>query len=73
VSSHFSYILMHAVHFSLTQGCTRLCFFLSMWTEKKLLHSKLRNIPVNENVNIIEKSSDDKRDVSTATEDLGDY
>jgi hypothetical protein len=47
--------------------------FLSMWTEKKLLHSKLRNIPVNENVNIIEKSSDDKRDVSTATEDLGDY
>ncbi|KAL6840382.1 hypothetical protein ACP4OV_030192 [Aristida adscensionis] len=38
--------------------------------EKKLLHSKLRNIPVNEKVNIIEKSSADKRDASTATEDL---
>jgi hypothetical protein len=46
--------------------------FLSLWTEKKLLHSKLRNIPVNEKVNIIEKSSADKRDASTATEDLGD-
>ncbi|XP_062229376.1 protein BLISTER-like [Phragmites australis] len=38
--------------------------------EKKLLHSKLRNIPVNEKVNIIEKPSADKRDASTATEDL---
>ncbi|KAK3166291.1 hypothetical protein QOZ80_1AG0043940 [Eleusine coracana subsp. coracana] len=38
--------------------------------EKKLLYSKLRNIPVNEKVNIIEKSSADKRDASTATEDL---
>ncbi|XP_062207846.1 protein BLISTER-like [Phragmites australis] len=38
--------------------------------EKKLLHSKLRNNPVNEKVNIIDKSSADKRDASTATEDL---
>ncbi|KAL6616591.1 hypothetical protein ACP70R_038861 [Stipagrostis hirtigluma subsp. patula] len=38
--------------------------------EKKLLHSKLRNIPVNEKVNIMEKPSADKRDASTATEDL---
>ncbi|KAF0916458.1 hypothetical protein E2562_007542 [Oryza meyeriana var. granulata] len=38
--------------------------------EKKLLHSKLRNPSVAEKVNIIEKPSADKRDVSTATEDL---
>lgn len=38
--------------------------------EKKLLHSKLRNIPVSEKVNVIEKPSVDKRDASTATEDL---
>ncbi|EAY76923.1 hypothetical protein OsI_04881 [Oryza sativa Indica Group] len=38
--------------------------------EKKLLHSKLRNTSVTEKVNIIEKPSADKRDASTATEDL---
>ncbi|VAH83434.1 unnamed protein product [Triticum turgidum subsp. durum] len=38
--------------------------------EKKLLHSKLRNIPVSEKVNVIEKPSVHKRDASTATEDL---
>ncbi|KAM3334698.1 hypothetical protein ACQJBY_029247 [Aegilops geniculata] len=38
--------------------------------EKKLLHSKLRNIPVSEKVNVMEKPSVDKRDASTATEDL---
>lgn len=46
--------------------------FLSIWTEKKLLHSKLRNIPVNEKATTaIEKPTADKRDASTATEDLG--
>ncbi|CAM0884280.1 unnamed protein product [Alopecurus aequalis] len=40
--------------------------------EKKLLHSKLRNIPVSEKVNVIEKHPVDKRDASTATEDLGE-
>ncbi|OEL16317.1 hypothetical protein BAE44_0022658 [Dichanthelium oligosanthes] len=39
--------------------------------EKKLLYSKLRNIPVNEKVTTaIEKPSAEKRDASTATEDL---
>ncbi|CAL4972524.1 unnamed protein product [Urochloa decumbens] len=39
--------------------------------EKKLLYSKLRNIPVNEKATTaIEKPSADKRDASTATEDL---
>nr|BAJ85548.1 predicted protein [Hordeum vulgare subsp. vulgare] len=38
--------------------------------EKKLLHSKLRNIPASEKVNVREKPSVDKRDASTATEDL---
>lgn len=47
-------------------------FLLSIWTEKKLLYSKLRNIPVNEKAATpIEKPSADKRDASTATEDLG--
>ncbi|XP_040378651.1 protein BLISTER isoform X2 [Oryza brachyantha] len=40
--------------------------------EKKLLHSKLRNTSVTEKVNIIERTSADKRDASTATEDLGE-
>ncbi|CAD6228552.1 unnamed protein product [Miscanthus lutarioriparius] len=39
--------------------------------EKKLLYSKLRNIPVNERATTtVEKPSVDKRDASTATEDL---
>ncbi|CAD6235378.1 unnamed protein product [Miscanthus lutarioriparius] len=39
--------------------------------EKKLLYSKLRNIPVNERpTTTVEKPSVDKRDASTATEDL---
>ncbi|WVZ67712.1 hypothetical protein U9M48_016755 [Paspalum notatum var. saurae] len=39
--------------------------------EKKLLYSKLRNIPVNEKATTsVEKPSVDKRDASTATEDL---
>ncbi|KAL5227114.1 hypothetical protein ABZP36_015379 [Zizania latifolia] len=38
--------------------------------EKKLLHSKLRNTSVTEKVNVVEKSSADKRDISTATDDL---
>uniref|UniRef100_A0ACD5XAP5 Uncharacterized protein n=1 Tax=Avena sativa TaxID=4498 RepID=A0ACD5XAP5_AVESA len=40
--------------------------------EKKLLHSKLRNTPVSEKVNVIERPPVDKRDASTATEDLGE-
>lgn len=40
--------------------------------EKKLLHSKLRNIPMSEKVNAIEKLPVNKRDASTATEDLGE-
>jgi hypothetical protein len=53
-----------------------ICLFfislLSVWTEKKLLYSKLRNIPVNERATTtVEKPSVDKRDASTATEDLG--
>ena len=53
-----------------------ICLFfvslLSVWTEKKLLYSKLRNIPVNERpTTTVEKPSVDKRDASTATEDLG--
>uniref|UniRef100_A0ACD5XGP5 Uncharacterized protein n=1 Tax=Avena sativa TaxID=4498 RepID=A0ACD5XGP5_AVESA len=40
--------------------------------EKKLLHSKLRNTPVTEKVNVIERPPVDKRDASTATEDLGE-
>ncbi|KAL5220141.1 hypothetical protein ABZP36_024854 [Zizania latifolia] len=38
--------------------------------EKKLLHSKLRNTSVTEKVNVVEKPSADKRDASTATDDL---
>ena len=46
--------------------------FLSIWIEKKLLYSKLRNIPVNEKAKTtIEKPSADKIDASTMTEDLG--
>lgn len=46
--------------------------FLSIWTEKKLLHYKLRNVPANEKATTaIEKPTADKRDASTATEDLG--
>nr|CAB3475192.1 unnamed protein product [Digitaria exilis] len=42
-----------------------------MSLKKKLLYSKLRNIPVNEKATTaIEKPSADKRDASTATEDL---
>jgi len=53
-----------------------ICLFfvslLSVWTEKKLLYSKLRNIPVNERATTtVEKPSVHKRDASTATEDLG--
>ncbi|KQK11145.1 protein BLISTER isoform X2 [Brachypodium distachyon] len=38
--------------------------------EKKLLYSKLRNIPMTEKVDVIQKPPDDKKDASTATEDL---
>ncbi|ONM35236.1 BLISTER [Zea mays] len=38
--------------------------------EKKLLYSKLRNIPVNERATTVEKPSVDKKDASTVTEDL---
>ena len=52
--------------------CLFFVSFLSVWTEKKLLYSKLRDIPVNERATTtVEKPSVDKRDASTATEDLG--
>jgi hypothetical protein len=46
-------------------------FLFSVWTEKKLLYSKLRIIPVNERATTVEKPSVDKKDASTVTEDLG--